>query len=261
MDTERENLKFFLSQTLECYDYFDKWLYPKESEILEFDGIPLKKSLYCDLFDTFLKHNQEKHQDPEIIAHNCIGCNFEEGARTIHYFLKTNKECLSVQYYLNLYSLLFYTHSERLAVIYKEIGFTQKNKTEFDWAAFPNLKMIKYWANFFKHPKAYMFLHHPDFYIDSDPEKPNFIITQVIDNNFVKEFYRAGADNNALRKLLENKENVKIFFPDLIETTKKLCKEFESIISVINSDKNFIDQLNHYTTIEPSLTIDPKAIG
>jgi len=255
MGGQKKHLKYFLDQITESSDYFDKWLYPKVSDILEFDGEPIKKSLYCDIYSAFEKYNQTKRNNTSLIVHNCIGCNFEEGALAINYFLETNKNCTNVQYYLNLYSFLFYAQAERLAVIYKEIGFTN-NKSDFDWEAFPNLQLIKYWANFFKHPKSYMFLHHPLYFLETDPHKPNFNISPIIDNNFVKQFYRAGSDNNQLRQILENKENATVFFPDLIEMTKTLCEEFEKIIGVISSDKSALERLDGYTTVDSGLFVE-----
>ncbi len=248
-DIERNQLQYFLKQATESADYFSKWFERYDSEILDDQNSPLKKSLFWDIHDAFLKHNQSKTENPDTYAHNCIGCNLEEGARAINYFLQTNKECFNVQYYLNIYSFLFYAQAERLAVIYKEIGFVN-GYSEFDWEKFPNLQLIKYWANFFKHPKAYMFLHHPEYYIVSDPEKPNFLITLIIDNRFVDRFYQGKKHNTELRELLENKDKVKIFFPDLVETTKTLCEEFEKIIGTITSDSDIIEKLNAYTTIE-----------
>lgn len=248
-ETEKKHRHHFLEQAKESADYFSKWFDCYDNEILDDQNLPLKKSLFCDIHDAFLKYNQNKIANPDSYAHNCIGCNLEEGARAINYFLHSNTNCLNLQYYLNIYSFLFYAQAERLAVIYKEIGFTNE-KLEFDWEKFPNLRMIKYWANFFKHPKAYMFLHHPEYYIESDQERPNFLITLVIDNSFVDRFYQGQKRNTELRELLENKDKVKIFFPDLVTTTKTLCNEFSKIIEVINSDNSIIEKLNSYTTIE-----------
>jgi hypothetical protein len=245
MNKENDILEYFHLQISECAEYFNNWLYPKEN--IDEDDKPFEKSVFCKIYDAFADFNSQKGLSDT--SHNCIGCNFEEGARTIDYFLQSNKGCSNIQYYLNLYSFLFYAEAERLAVIYKEIGYTN-SKLDFDWERFPNLQLIKYWANFFKHPKAYMFLHHPDYHIDSDPNKPNFMITLVIDNDFVKRFYKAGAKNEELRELLVNKARVKIFFPDLIDTTKILCDEFDKIITALTTNEVIIEKLNDYTTIE-----------
>ncbi len=245
-DPEVKYLQYFFNQTVEVADYFENWLYPNQKDA------DIKISTYCTLYDAFSESYQKKIGKPGIIAHNCIGCNLEESARIITFFLQTNKNCRNIQYYLTLYSLLFYTHVERLAVIYKEIGYVT-NKGEFNWNNFQNLQAIKYWANFFKHPKAYMFLHHPSFFIVTDPNKPNFMINGVIDDEFVKTFYKAGANNDLLRQKLANKNHVKVFYPDLIKMTQMLCVEFSKIVEVIINDPDIITKLESYTTIESDL--------
>lgn len=249
-NSETEHLKYFLNQTSTIADYFENWLFPTDDR---YKVTGNKKSIYSVLYDVFSDNYKQKPGNQNAIAHNCIGCNFEDSTSNILYFLKTNKNCLSTQYYLTLYTFLFYAHAERLAVIYKEIGYV--NGKDFDWQSFPVLQSIKYWANFFKHPKASMLLHHPDFFIDTDPDKPNFLVNAVIDHEFVKTFYKASADNDLLRETLANKNYVKVFYPDLIETTKALCAEFSKIIDVIKNDPTVIEKLEPYTTIKSDLSV------
>jgi hypothetical protein len=36
----------------------------------------------------------------------------------------------------------------------------------------------------FKYPKAYVFLHHPSYFLENDPSKPNFLVKGEINNQF-----------------------------------------------------------------------------
>jgi len=238
---------FFLKQINESYQYFNHWLYSNES--LDENESIVKNSIYCKLHDKFWEDHLATTNDPESYLHNCIGCGLDEGANNVNYFLETNKECNNIRYYLTIYSLLFYIQAEKIGVIYNEIGF-RTHKNEFDWNQFPNLKMIKNWANFFKHPKSYMFLHHPTFYLESDSNNPNFMLTEIIDNNFIQQFYKAGAKNDELRNKLINQENVKVFFPDLLSTTKLLCEEFEKIITLIINDELIFEKLKIFNKVD-----------
>ena len=222
---------FFSSQTKQVYEYFNEWLFSNPDNKEEEES---KKSIYCELYDVFHQKEFEVSNDSDKSYHNCIGCNFEEGCLTILDFLKKFSETTNISPYLTIYSLLFYSQAERLAVVYKELGYTSGNS--FDWTRFPTLRTIKHWANFFKHPKAYMFLHHPSYFIETDPEKPNFMINGVIDTAFVENFYRAGADNTMLQQLFENGTKFKIFYPDLLQFTRDLCAEFSAIIPVIKQE-------------------------
>lgn len=236
---EVKNYSYFLNQISECSKYFNDWLYNNQ---LDTAG---GSSFYCRLFDLFHDYHFEKEGKT---SHNCIGCNLEEGARNIELFFKYNNEVESVKYFLTLYTLLFYLQAERLAVIYKEAGIINYDG-KFDWSKFPVLQLIKYWANFFKHPKFYMLLHHPIFYLDGDPDVPNFLINGMIDDEFIHKFYKSDKQNAELKLLLGNKDNFIILFPNMLELTKSLCMEFESIIYVIEGKSELISKLSELTSL------------
>ncbi len=248
MDDEIVTNPFFKEQVRQSADYFDNWLYTGVSKIFIQDGgEPFRRSFYCDLYDVFLAHHNLKTGISEDIAHNCLGCNFEEGAKNISLFFKYNIETDSLRYFLTLYSMLFYIQAERLGVIYKELGFKVANKDEFDWSAFPVLQRIKYWANFFKHPKYYMLLHHPEFYIDGDPSIPNIMVNGKIDDAFIQQFYRGGKNNEELKTNLENKDKYIVVFPNILTFTQELCAELKKIVETITNDPKAIENLSAYT--------------
>lgn len=174
-------------------------------------------------------------------SHNCVPCNLTDGINLIRYFLKTNLKCLHLKFFINTYSLLLYQQAERFGVIYSQIGYIDK-KHEFDWNKFSELQMIKYWANFFKHPKSSLFLHHPTFHIESCPDLTNFMFDGVINSEFVKKCFCGGKFNKELEEKLSNK-NYKIFFPDLIEFTNLICYESKRLIENIKSDERNIEKL------------------
>ncbi len=234
-----KNNSYFLKQISESSNYFNDWLY--NNKLNSAGG----SSFYCRLFDLF--HDYHFEQEGKT-SHNCIGCNLEEGARNIELFFKYNNQVESVKYFLTLYTLLFYLQAERLAVIYKEAGIIIYDG-KFDWSKFPVLQRIKYWANFFKHPKFYMLLHHPIFYIDGDPDVPNFLINGIIDDEFIHKFYKSDKQNAELKLLLGNKDNFIVLFPNMLELTKSLCIEFESIIHVIEGNSELISKLSELTSL------------
>lgn len=235
--TERET-SFFSEQTKQVADFFETW----HNEFKSRSDSGEERSRYCQLFDAF--EEREKREFPEqpaqgetdIMFHNCIGCNFEEGCLNILDFVKTFSGTKNERTYFTIYSLLFYTLAERMAVVYQELGIV--NGRNFDWSRFPVLRKIKHWANFFKHPKAYMFLHHPVYFLENDPERPNFMINGEVDSNFVDSFYRAGADNLELRRLFENQKGWKVIFPALPEFTRELCHEMDVICDFILQPEN-----------------------
>lgn len=237
---------YFSEQTLKVADFFENWHNQFKS-----DGAGKgERSRYCLLFDTFDERERKDLVGPEVedmdalTFHNCIGCNFEEGCLNVLDFVKQFAGTEKVRTYLTTYSLLFYTLAERLAVVYQELGVV--NGQQFDWSRYPVLRSIKHWANFFKHPKAYMFLHHPGYFLENDSSRPNFMIEGEVDSSFVDSFYRAGADNKELRRLFENKKGWNVIFPDLLSFTKSLCDEVDRICDFILQPEN-IEKLRAFT--------------
>lgn len=230
---------YFLSQTVAIAENFNSWLSTYRGEFQN------EKSRFCEVYDLFTEGiSPDKYE-----GHNCIACNLEEGAYYLNTFLSTNKECAKVDYYVTMLTTIMYLETERIAEIYKELGLSLNNG-KFDWGAFPNLQRIKYWANFFKHPKAYMYLHHPKYHIISDPNKPNFMIEGIIDDQFVKKFYSGEKHNQDLKELLRNKDGYKVFFPDLVEFIESFCKELENLIRTISAEPNHVETLKSYTLRE-----------
>jgi len=226
---------FFKNQTKVVSEYFENWM----NTVDESNGLDKFSQLYR-LFSDF---EQNKNNDVKIY-HNCIGCNIHEGATSIKLFLKNHEGYPSVRHYLMLYSLTFYILAERIVTINDEMS-GKKN----DWSDFPNLRRIKRWANFFKHPKSYMFLHHATYHLSTDPDQPNFLIDGIIDDNFVQEYYGGNSENEKLHSLIANKRRHKVFFPDLIEFTKSMCGEFDSFFNSIHSNPEFVGQLSKYTLV------------
>jgi hypothetical protein len=246
---------YFKEQVLASSEYFEQWLYSGDIKSFITDkGEPIKKSFYCELHDVFLDYHKSLEGNENDIVHNCIGCNLEEGARTIELFFYHNKNTDSKRYFLTLYSLLFYLQAERLAVIYKELGYKVPNKDKFDWSAFPVLQRINCWANFFKHPKSYMLLHHPMFFIEGEPHIPNLMINGIIDDSFIHKFYKSRENNGDLRIELENKDNYIVVFPNLLELTMDLCSEFEKIKTLILNNKKLVEKLAAYTSLKSPLS-------
>lgn len=238
---------FFSNQTRLVEEYFKDWHNKFKIIGEKGDG----RSRYCQLFDVFEERERREMTSPTdeeeniITFHNCIGCNLEEGCLNIQDFVEQFSGTEKIRSYLTTYSLLFYTLAERIGVIYKELGVID-NRGEFDWSRFPTLRRIKHWANFFKHPKAYMFLHHPGYFLEDDPDRPNFMIEGEINNDFVDSFYRAGSKNDELRALFANKKGWNIVFPDIMKLTKELCTEIDNACDFVIQPEN-IELLRPFT--------------
>ncbi len=240
-------MDFFIEQTRLIEQYFKDW--HNKSVSLGEDGV--SHSRYCQLFDIFEKRelrelNSSTNDNFEISTfHNCIGCNLEEGCLNILDFVEQFSGTEKVRTYLTIYTLLCYILAERLGVIYKELGVISNNG-EFDWTKFPVLRRIKHWANFFKHPKSYMFLHHPGYFLENDPNRPNFLIENEVNSDFVDSFYKARGKNDELRNLVANRKDWNVIFPNLLVFTQELCNEVDKACEYVKQPDS-IERLRSFT--------------
>lgn len=232
-----DEIRYFQCQIKKSKDFFENWYFTSNCDIFNNQGVPIKKNIFQDKLEIL---NYEKGD----YMHNCIPCNLKDGANIIRYFLNSNLECDNIWFFVSIYSFLLYQQAERFGVIYSKLGF-KTNKNEFDWSKFPNLQNLKYWANFFKHPKSSMYLHHPTFHIESYPDNPNLMFDGYINSEFVKTYFSGSKKNKDLEELLSNKE-YKVLFPDLLILTKSICIESDVLIDKINSNKENIEILKFY---------------
>lgn len=230
MRTDNE-IVYFQKQIKKSLDFFEERLYCSTYEN------HIKESYFLNRLDVL-------NYEGEVYKHNCLPCNLADGANLIQYFLKNNLNCENIRFFINTYSIILYQQAERFGVIYCQLDY-RTNKNEFDWSLFPNLQKIKYWANFFKHPKSFMFIHHPTFHIENYQDNPNFMFDGYVNSEFVKKYFSGPKFNLQLESLLLNKD-FKVFFPDLIDFTKLICDESENLINTILSNEEYIKKLQVY---------------
>lgn len=166
--------------------------------------------------------------------HNCLGCNFADSTLLIHNFLQTYPLQRSIQYAYSTFIILAYLLVERIDKLFDIIELNKAYKAEH----FKVLSEIRRWANFLKHPKAFLLTHHPTFTFYSSPKNRALIenASVVIDLNFVTDYYSDNEQNDELGKKLENKENVLVVFPDVVRLAKDLCQVMHNCVSLIQSN-------------------------
>ena len=135
---------------------------------------------------------------------------------------------------------------ERFFEVFELISLNENYKLKH----FHTFLNIKRWANFIKHPKAFMFTHHSEFDYENSghTHKSDFELT--IDDNFINEYYKGSDKNNALYKKLKNKQNILVMFPDPIQLTEKFCIAYSKFISVLLKNEVYKEILNDQTTID-----------
>ena len=164
-------------------------------------------------------------------GHVCLGCNLNDSLVMLHTFLKDIKSEYSIEYKFTMFILLLYLIVEKLATIFKVIGITQEYVEE-NWSI---MVEIRKWANFIKHPKGFLFTHHPEYIFETGdfltPEQKKDSPNKYIEYDFVKRFYTREnpAQTKELLKQIANKDKVIVILPApdrLTEEFAKICRAF-----------------------------------
>ena len=200
-----------------------------------------KNSLMCSIHSSFHKEN----------SHNCVACNLENSSLLIVHNLSTYPHFFRSDLVFPNFIHPLYLMVERMEV-YIEFMELQRSIKEKNFKIFST---IKQWANFVKHPKAFMLVHHPHFIFDGFViPSPSIKYKKMkdyeiqIDDDFVKEYYSGGAKNKKLIALLTKKEDVLVIYPNPLKLIIDFCEAQKYFVSLICENKVFQDLLSEKAT-------------
>lgn len=204
----------------------------------------LEKSLYergvasvCKIHSAFVEL-EEKH-------HNCIGCNFAESIDIINKFLRTHElfiGCINERF--TIFILHMYLLIERVEVIFKIISLPDEYKAKH----FRIFGKIRRWANFLKHPKAFILVHHPLYSFEGDERFDKTLFDVVINQDFVDIYYASDKKNGELDRLLINKDKVAVLYPDPVIITKEFCEAINLFTRIIVHNEVYRELLDERST-------------
>jgi len=206
--------------------------------ILQQEGIVDNDPVMCQLHDAFGTY--------DTTHHNCLGCNFADSTWLIHNFLRTHELQEEIKYAYSTLIILAYLLVERIDTL---LDIIELNKSYRD-QHFKVLLQIRRWANFLKHPKAFLLTHHPVFSFSTSAKNKDLRenASVVIDRAFIDKYYANDERNKELYKELENKENVLVVFPDAVELVRGLCEAMHSCIAVIRDNPVYRSAVESRTT-------------
>jgi hypothetical protein len=122
---------------------------------------------------------------------------------------------------------------------------------------FKVFQQIRKWANFIKHPKSFILVHHPDYNFENSGFNTEKEFQEIVNDQFVTQFYkgqRLPEDqkkfNKELYQRLHNKKGVLVLFPDIRQLTKKLCYSINKFVELITKNDVYKEILSDEATIE-----------
>lgn len=178
--------------------------------------------------------------------HNCIGCNLNDILMYTRNQLIQSLEGGNVQdiYFQIITSL--YLAIERVDTILNiiELNSTYRSKH------FKTIIKIRKWANFIKHPKAFIFCHHPTFtfsgYEFNSLIKPKSSVE--INEPFILKYYSNDDKNEELYKKLQNQESVLVTFPNPKNILSGFANECLRFLNLIEKNEVYREILSDKTT-------------
>lgn len=212
-----------------------------------------ESTLMCSILDSF----------PQEQGHNCLGCNLEEQSALVIRFLADYDKLVNQQAVATQFHWLLYLLAER----YNQYIEMMKIPEETKQRHFKVFQQVIQWANFIKHPKAFVLVHHPEYYfdgIDIDSSWQEKVIAeartnkQLIDNDFVKQYYAGGDNNPKLFAALSNKENVVVLFPNPLKLMQAFVKAQQEFVNLIKENKVFRDIIGNKATLKAAFVEQPN---
>lgn len=204
------------------------------------EGVPI----LCKIHDAF--------GGQEGPHHNCLGCNFADSQTIISNHLSKYETYIDVQESVSLYIMTLYLLVVRMETVMDIVQVP----TVFREKHFKVFQQIHKWANFIKHPKAFILTHHPSWDFENSGEKHEKAFKVEINDSFVDKYYKGERDpdkqkarNKELYGKLRNQTDVHVLFPEMAQLTKKVCYSINAFADLITKNQVYIEILNDETTI------------
>lgn len=235
--------------------------YYQQGSQLDYDNL---KEIFEKVFDKFITDHYNKEGDSLFCnihnsfkkGHNCVGCNLDESNRRIENFLVQHRNFNDLHLTFTSFILLLYLQVESIHEYFEIIQLQES----YRYQHFKVFQDVKRWANFLKHPKSFMLVHHPiwtydgraikvensDEYVEEKIKRTS----PIIDSNFVDKFYAGDKKNKELFKQLNKKENIIVTFPNPIKLIKEFTKAQKKFTEIISNNEIVRDLLENKTTIE-----------
>lgn len=178
--------------------------------------------------------------------HNCIGCNLGEYAMLNYSTLLLLDGLVSIEQKMQLLIINLYLLVERIDTILDIIKLHEGYRKE----NFKTLSKIRKWANFIKHPKAFILAHHPVYTIEGFKDNKEIRIgaSITIDTSFIIKYYSNDEKNKELFKAIENKEGILVVFPNPADLIEKLCEELKLFNKLLRNNEIYREILKKRST-------------
>ena len=212
-----------------------------------------REQLYVKLPDDSLEpvacHMHKAFGSLQGRRHNCLGCNFADASNGIDNAIVkiiTHPSRIDIDY--ADFVLWLYLFVERVNIILDIIQIPESTRHRH----FDIFTTVKRWGNFLKHPNWFILVHHPDYFIEGDPDYDPSKYSAIIDTQFVRDHFNAEAKSrsSAVRNKLQNKSDIAVLFPDPKSLIESFCESASYFFDLTERNEVFREILADMTTYE-----------
>jgi hypothetical protein len=186
-------------------------------------------------------------------GHNCLGCNLADLTNAFDSVLKGLTSCEDLQAAFSTYFMWLNVFVERYNFLLDRLGVPE----EYRRKTFPCFTTIKHWANFQKHPKAFLFVHHPKYGCGAAGVVVAHTDSITIDQAFVDKYYCGGKHNESLFAKLKNATQVAVDYPDPTKLIEEFCAQSSAFISLVKENPIYQKLLADVST-HPEYFVDAE---
>lgn len=111
------------------------------------------------------------------------------------------------------------------------------------------MREVKQWANFIKHPGAFLWCHEPTYWCQSIETPSVDANAVIIDQNIVNKHYTSDAKKHKeLYGMIARRDNVYVVFPELVSLTSRFCDGIRDFCDTATSPlfMSFLKQRSTY---------------
>ena len=218
----------FEEELAKCKELIEARLYPAE----------LDEPKLCGIHGVF---------SPEWSTdHNCLACNLVDSTDLIRDYFDRDHQYALVEREMPLLILVLYLFYERARLIL-DVAKVPETIVKRRFQAFRD---VHKWANFLKHPGPFMLCHHPTYGMEDDDAKPDGSESVVIDQEFVLKHYSASRKDNELWKVLMNKKNVSVRYPNPSKLVERFLDDVDKLVALIQDNEMVVELLGEKSTYE-----------
>ena len=214
--------KLAQKQVVAAFKVLDKKLYSGQHD-----------PLVCKIHDAFVGKNGDD-------LHNCIACTLADFSNLLWISVGENSYVMDQYHGFTKFVMPAYLMVERIEQIMAMIPLSDGYRKRY----YPTFMKVRRWANFIKHPKGFMLVHHPNYYFDDQAmlteEKSKKEV--LIKDDFIDTYYTGPAKNAELYSLLTNNDKVYVLLPGLEEFATKFTDEIRRFTKLV-TDNPFVREV------------------